>query len=510
MSETPSNNERVWPQDIASDIPAEMAQRIVEVQRAFLMQLCPEIFQGGSPTEEIIENRMRILRNKNEKVDAWLKLAESKVQRAQNYQQHAEPHSRDVLQKSPAGRWVIDNLFPSLPSVCLSNEQIRVLIANAPLSLVDQKMLLEMYHHWTHENDQMSLSERSMCLVASVNSVLERQNLLITQTHVEDVHLGKRAKQKVCRTLRLVEVVKCAYLDTEKDPIIPPHYTVHTLHPIDVTPSTCAAYDEQLGMSYVNLTDLSFDCMPVEETSVWTREVHGFWSREYADFDPLELERCRTSIEEIKHSINGSHRLQYAQSIGDTSVGIMSYAEHRLTPGSAIRERWWQTRSNDKMDMARSIEECNAKLTAAAVGPDPRYVLLECKAFLLWQRNIAAARTRITTESAMIVSLLWKYIHGAWPERFDDESLADAASILAAMPPEELRLCILRCYMSEFGEAIDGAPFCSISPAGHLIAERETNIHLVPLPAFTLGTGMRMLWLAFSHLVRETWKSFRG
>lgn len=194
------------------------------------------------------------------------------------------------------------------------------------------------------------------------------------------------------------------------------------------------------------------------------------------------LERS-TLCEEVKHGINCARRGAETPLTAEGDVHVREqyrlFNNKRLSAGGFLRashedilaESVDDGDSHSYRDHS-SLEECNAKLTEIAVGPDPQYSMR--LALSNFTAGVASGETldHKRSDNEALLLLLCDYSGGSCGTVGE---VVEHIERLCALPKGELRLLAKRAFEAEFDEVLEDTPFCVPDVEGKLVRHPGTR-----------------------------------
>lgn len=182
--------------------------------------------------------------------------------------------------------------------------------------------------------------------------------------------------------------------------------------------------------------------------------------------------------EETKHGINGIKKSHHGMQLGLTqSQFSYSFTQQRLRPKAYLRSLYSHQLAGPNAGPAcRCIEECNAKLTELAFGPDPQLSLHQSKMLVREHNAHMPKDTQLDTITScdQVPFLLTLHAYITQKHAKNSDELLQFTDKLIARPNEILRLLGHHSLKHEFDESMEDMPFCAVDDAGKLVPHDNT------------------------------------
>ena len=379
----------------------------------------------------------------------------------------------------PIAQFTKEQLLPAIFAYGKGDEQplMRALLA---LPRKAQKGILQNMLAFQSNCEQCNALgevERTTSIVYALNrSVLGPQNMLLMRTH----HLKKSGD-----TYSLTHVLEGGkWLSKSGDEVI--FCSLDVLDPLAVTGDIpCGIHDSDMNIVWVNRRrcEALSEEYQRKDTTVWEGNDsyktfldlihHKNLLPSAKDLEGLAM------CEEVKHRINRINRNTTAQSPQPYGL-LLNFTSARLRPGGMLHQAWLKTHSlEQKVEFARNVEECNAKLSSAVFGPHPKIDLAHSLANIAYPW-LDKTTTGIPSESTLIAA--------AFLEKNTDDIHWSHMLPFMDTSHNELRTKTWNCMQREFVEDFNDLPFCLVDETGKLCGRDGTHPYFLEW-ATTLNEG---------------------
>ncbi len=305
----------------------------------------------------------------------------------------------------------------------------------------------------TNEMKQLSANN-------AVFDALEPQGILLTgkrtdegQVNTPHYALGRILEKNVWTNL-LDEAVYFYYVDI--------------LHPLALS-RQCGCHDPNLGIAWIDRRGSILSAQKILENPQYKSPQNKAFRNHIRYKKPSDLAECHEGLafcEEVKHRLNGMKK-ERTIPLQDPDERYLAFTSERLQQNHPLHRLWARNWTEDqRRELALSIEECNAKLFAAAFGPDPQCALADAYCALLSPPSYLSSSGAPNERALMAATLL---------ERNPDDLHFDDLLTQLKQPNTALRLRILESLQKGFHEEWHDLPFCEIDSSGDLQPHKRTH-----------------------------------